>query len=329
VFGLINHTKWKKTIYFFFISASIVFGFLIGRSTKGVPFIKKLNEWAIGIYIGSDPWDLTSPDIIDFNPVLTAMDIKDRKARFIADPFMIIDDGSWFMFFEVMDSKTNQGDIGLAVSKDGFEWEYKQIVLDEPFHLSYPYVFKWNNKYYMIPESGQVFAVRLYEAIEFPVKWKFVKNIIEGSRYVDSSILYYNDFWWLFTSEPSNDILRVFFARSIDGMWKEHALKPVKKGDPNGSRQGGRIILYNDRMIRFALDDYPTYENKIRIFEILKLTVNEYKEKELEENIFLVTKKENWNKDGYHHVDPHQIDINKWIVCVDGFKTKLIFGLNY
>jgi len=316
-------------LLFFFLLVTFVIGIFIGRSTEGTPFIKKQNEWAIGIYTGSYPWNLASPQKNDINPVLVAKDIKDRKARFIADPFMIIEGGNWFMFFEVMDNETNQGDIGLAISQDGFEWEYKQIILDEPFHLSYPYVFKWNNTYYMIPESAQVFAVRLYEAIEFPVKWKFVKNIIEGSEYVDSSILYYNDFWWLFTSEPPNDILRVFFAKSIDDTWEEHAKKPVKKGDPNGSRPGGRIILYNERIIRYAQDDYPTYGNKVRIFEVTKLTTDEYKEKELNEKIILETEIVDWNKDGYHHIDPHQIKSNKWIACIDGYKIRLLFGLNY
>ena len=40
------------------------------------------------------------------------------------------------------------------------------IVLAEPFHLSYPYVFEWQGSHYMIPESGAAKSVRLYRASE-------------------------------------------------------------------------------------------------------------------------------------------------------------------
>ncbi len=45
---------------------------------------------------------------------------------------------NWFTFFEVLSREYGRGEIGLAASVDGFEWQYRQIVLREPFHLSYP-----------------------------------------------------------------------------------------------------------------------------------------------------------------------------------------------
>ena len=40
------------------------------------------------------------------------------------------------MFFEVLNRETDNGDIGYAVSKDGKQWDYKSIIIDEDFHLS-------------------------------------------------------------------------------------------------------------------------------------------------------------------------------------------------
>jgi hypothetical protein len=40
-----------------------------------------------------------------------------------------------------------EGEIGLATSEDGLKWDYKQVVLNEPFHLSYPYVFEWQVRF--------------------------------------------------------------------------------------------------------------------------------------------------------------------------------------
>ncbi|HEY0729749.1 MAG TPA: hypothetical protein VGD38_16825, partial [Pyrinomonadaceae bacterium] len=84
-------------------------------------------------------------------PTLSKQNVTDVPTTFVADPFMI-HDGSWHMFFEVL-LTSDKGEIGLATSDNGLDWTYQQIVLREEFHLSYPYVFKWQDTYYMIPET--------------------------------------------------------------------------------------------------------------------------------------------------------------------------------
>ena len=93
--------------------------------------------------------------------MLTAADVTDAAASLVADPFMLRHGDTWYMFFEVLESRTNRGSIGLATSPDGFHWQYQQIVLREGFHLSYPCVFWWQGDYYMVPESAKAFSVRL------------------------------------------------------------------------------------------------------------------------------------------------------------------------
>lgn len=119
--------------------AAVIFaaGLEVGR-TRGVPLVFKDAIWTIGILEGSSPLAL-SPSKLTSNPVLTAQDVRDRKALFVADPFMINHNGTWYMFMEVLNSLNRQGDIGLATSRDGRTWTYERIVLDEPFHLSYPF----------------------------------------------------------------------------------------------------------------------------------------------------------------------------------------------
>lgn len=51
------------------------------------------------------------------------------------------------MFFETKNPVTSQGDIAAAISKDaGATWQQLGVVLDEEWHLSYPYVFSYENK---------------------------------------------------------------------------------------------------------------------------------------------------------------------------------------
>lgn len=46
------------------------------------------------------------------------------------------------------------GDIGVAASNDdGLTWEHLGVALDEPWHLSYPFVFSWKNE--VMPRNGK------------------------------------------------------------------------------------------------------------------------------------------------------------------------------
>ena len=103
--------------------------------------IFKDSVWSISIFKGSKVTNLKECTEIK-NPVISYKDINDIRARFVADPFIIKEDDTLYMFFEVLDDKYSIGRIGVATSTDGCKWEYKKIVLSEEFHLSYPYVFK-------------------------------------------------------------------------------------------------------------------------------------------------------------------------------------------
>lgn len=300
------------------------------KNLHSISFLRKIvrrrYEWSIGIYTGKSPFNFVDYRNIN-NPVLTAKDVTDVPAEFVADPFMLHENNTWYMFFEVMNACTNQGEIGLATSSDGLSWTYKQIVLNEPFHLSYPYVFKWNNEYYLIPESYQTSSVRLYKAVGFPTQWLFVKTLLNGSDYVDSSIFNFNAKWWLFTSSTKNNILRLYHANELMGAWIEHFKSPVIEKNASIARPGGRVVVFDDRIIRYTQDDESTYGKQVRAFEITKLTTTNYEEKEVNENPILKASGVGWNTTGMHHIDPHQVNKDKWIACVDGYRGSLVFGL--
>lgn len=306
----------------------LISGFVVGGiwMLRGVPFVGKKNRYSIGIYISESPLKFVSNNYNINNPVLTAANINDVEADFVADPFMVKENSIWYMFFEVMNAHTKQGDIGCAISNDGLNWVYKQIVLDEPFHLSYPYVFKWKGDYYMIPESCEVNSVRLYKAVDFPTRWSLIGTLLYGN-YVDSSIFRYDDIWWLFTetNPTGNDTLSIYYANDLIGPWTEHPMSPVVEGDANIARPGGRVLIVDGRIIRYTQDDDPTYGNQVRAFEIDLLTTRNYEEHEIEESPILKASGNGWNAKGMHHIDPHQIYENKWITCVDGYRKVLSF----
>lgn len=280
------------------------------------------DVWSIGIYTGASPFELSpAPEIT--NPVLSRADVSDVPAAFVADPFMIRVKRLWYMFFEVMNSRSNKGVIGLAVSRDGFSWEYRQIVLHEPFHLSYPYVFECQGEYYMIPETLEPGAVRLYKANPFPTKWSLVRTLIDG-QCADPSIFYFEGRWWLFacTTPYHHDTLCLYFARDLLGPWVEHPRSPIIEGDQRLARPGGRVLVFDGRVVRFAQDCYPTYGSQVRAFEISPLTPTDYGEQETGESPILKGSGNGWNKLGMHTVDAHLLRKRRWIACVDGVTRK-------
>jgi hypothetical protein len=298
---------------------------MIKRSAKTLlkKFVSGKHDWSIGIYTGATPFNLNSPEHIR-NPVLTAKDVTDIPADFVADPFMIQREGVWYMFFEVLNKLDGLGDIALATSQDGFDWMYRQVVLDEPFHLSYPYVFQWNGDYYMVPETHQANSVRLYKAVNFPTQWVFVKTLLDGYDYVDSSIFYLDEKWWMFTSTTANDCLRLYYAVEPTGPWIEHCKSPLIENDDSIARPAGRAIVLNGQVLRYAQDCKHGYGSQVYAFHIKELTPTSYRE-EQQEGLVIGKSGFGWNRSGMHNVDPHQVDNAYWLACIDGYDRKLVF----
>jgi hypothetical protein len=271
--------------------------------------------WSIGIYTGDSPFQLKSSAEIR-NPVLTRESVTDVPTEFVADPFRL----DCYMFFEVLRADTKKGEIGLAKSENGVDWTYEQIVLREDFHLSYPYVFEWQNVTYMIPETLGANAAFLYQADDFPRRWSRRAKLIDGPC-ADPSIVRFHDLWWLFfCSVPyQHDTLRLYFSEELTGPWREHPQSPIVRGDKCRARPAGRMLTIDDRVIRFAQDCVPRYGTRVRAFDILELTTTTYVEVENDASPILQPSDNGWNGGGMHHVDAQQQPNGTWLACVDGF----------
>jgi hypothetical protein len=278
--------------------------------------------WSIGIYAGDSPFQLAKSPGANC-PVITREHVTEVPAEFVADPFMLKRAGVWYMFFEIMNLATHKGEIGLATSVDALDWTYQHIVLSEPFHLSYPYVFEWQSDYYMVPETLDAGAVPLYKANDFPLRWSPITHLIEG-RYADPSVFHFNNRWWMFAGSPpyQHDTLRLFFSDALMGPWKEHPLSPIVAGNKCNARPAGRVLILDNKVIRFAQDCVPRYGTQVRAFEISELTTMRYVEVEIGQSPILRASASGWNGLGMHHIDAHPTADGKWIACVDGISER-------
>jgi hypothetical protein len=251
-------------------------------------------------------------------------------AKFVADPFLVKEGETWNLFFEVYNNETQQGDLAVATSQNTWTWNYEKVILDEPFHLSYPYVFKSDGDYYLIPESFEANSIRLYKADSFPTEWSYVKTLVEGRDYVDNSIIFFDRKWWLFSSVTSNDTLYLHYADSLTGPWKEHPQSPIVADNVHKSRPSGRLLIYNGKLYRFTMDiDPPVGTHQVMVYEITEITSTSYFEKLAQEAPIVKASGSGWNSQAMHQLDPVQVDENSWIASVDGFGKYWIFDWQY
>lgn len=320
---------------------------VLKRQVKSLPFLRplakfisraqhgpsKIQVFSIGIFTGPDPCSLAPrPDVR--NPVLSAAHVTDLEAEFVADPFLLRRDDQWSLFFEVMPTyvrgRPQNGVIALATSSDsGSTWEYCQVVLEEPFHLSYPHVFEAEDQIYMLPEARMSGGVRLYRAVDFPLKWEFVAELL-NHEFTDATPFLHQGTWWMLLAESGeqdlagqgpvvNSVLRMYFADELTGPWVEHPMSPIVSGDPRVARPAGRVIRTEEgRLLRFAQDCRVHYGAAVVAIEITTLTRTLYEEKLMSTNPILAGSGDGWNAGGMHHVDAQHVK-DAWFAFVDGW----------
>jgi len=241
--------------------------------------------WSIGIYTGTSPLQMQPADALA-NPVLTAAHVTDVPATFVADPFLLRVQQTWSMFFEVLHAQWQRGVIGLATSRDGWHWRYERVVLQEPFHLSYPFVFEWQGDYYMIPEMGHRRVVELYRAVSFPYEWRPEKTLLEVSRPLDATVTEVDVTWWMFVNMEEEgvavnwDELHLYYSDSLFGPWKPHARNPIVS-DVRSARPAGKLFWSNDVLYRPSQDSSLRYGYATTINKITELSPVAYNETEV------------------------------------------------
>ncbi len=274
--------------------------------------------WSISVYEGPTPFTMT-PIVQSELPVITHTNVSDIQATFVADPFLLKHKNVWHIFMEVMNGNSAMGEIALSSSTDLKTWNFQKVVLKENFHLSYPYVFQWQDDFYMLPETLGASAVRIYKSSNFPFDWKHSADLLSG-RYSDPSILRYNQRWWLFVcvANSKQGTLELYYSDHLMGPYVSHPMNPIINGDNAIARPAGRLIRYEESLFRFAQDCQPYYGSAVRAFEITTLSTTDYQEKEIANSPILGATGKNWNSDGMHHIDAHQVDTHRWVAAVDG-----------
>lgn len=196
-----------------------------------------------------------------------------------ADPFICSDNGRDYLFVELMDYHIVYGQIAVAPVDNGKIGNFK-IIISEPFHMSFPNVFKWRGIWYMIPESYQSGQIRLYRCESFPYKWKFDRTLLKDVQLVDHAIYQKDDKLIVITYDISN--LNNKHAREfvIDmNCWKMIEIYP--KGNICQDRAAGTVYENNGHRYRAIQDCEKCYGDFLRFYSVDKISDTEIEEHEI------------------------------------------------
>lgn len=207
--------------------------------------------------------------------------VDSPKDGWAADPFLFEHNGETYLFAEIWSYRLGRGYLGCCRwNGNGFgEWK---PVIQEPYHLSYPNVFEWNGKIYMLPEQYQSGDLGLYECQEFPYKWKKLKPFASDGEYVDSTILFKDGDAWLFT-------LRMNPKKHSEGeLLRARVISPAEIGESEViernagkfHRPGGHFFEEDGKIIRVAQNCENGYGSGLIFYEVLKCEDDGYQENE-------------------------------------------------
>jgi len=238
--------------------------------------IFKKTQWNIGII--NEPIEKLLENNIEFK--IHWYPLKKTDNFFLADPFSHYKNNKLCIFCEKCDLSTNFGEIvAIQFDTDFFSKPTKKFQ-ELSCHLSYPYLFEYNNEIFLIPESRKIKEISLFKANNFPQNWVKVASIAKEINASDSTVFYYDQMWWcMYTDQEigENSSLCILYAKDLLGPWIPHAGNPVKQ-DIRSSRPAGTPFLCKGTLYRPSQDCSIAYGGRIIINKITSLTPTEYKE---------------------------------------------------
>jgi hypothetical protein len=209
--------------------------------------------------------------------------IPNPDRSFLADPFLISRGGIDYCFVEEYRFEEKRGAIA-AYRLDDKTAVRLGVVLNEPFHLSFPYLFECDGECYMCPETSGNRDIRIYKSTAFPLRWSLECVLMTNISAADTMIFPSNGKWWMLTNiDPSGGSdhcaqLHLYWSdHPLTGLWHAHPCNPLKI-DADGGRNGG-LLRDGDRLFRVGQrQGFDLYGKGAVIHEITVLTISDYQE---------------------------------------------------
>jgi hypothetical protein len=256
----------------------------VGRSACMVTWkaAKLLDNLVRGGAVWNVGWRLSGASSLMGEGKASFRILPGGAGNYLADPLPFRHRGRDYIFFEQFSFAANRGYISVAPVEPSGTIGEPRIVLQEPHHLSYPFVFERDGRVWMIPEAGESRSVDLYRAVDFPYRWEREARLIEGLEVYDATPLDREDGFWFFASLRSKkstgwDMLGIYRAEHLTGPWKPHARNPVLI-DATVSRPAGAFFREGGSTIRPVQNSGRFYGGGLTFCRLDALTETTFKQ---------------------------------------------------
>lgn len=271
------------------------------------------KQWVIG---------LVKADIAEI--IRTRTFIQDIKwlpivspDHFYGDPFLLkTGKNDLSILFEDFSFDGNYGNISVMNLDSDMREQSRKVLLDTGSHLSYPFIFRDDDKIYVLPESSKKGELSCYE-YDPGRQVLFGKRQILGLPLLDSTILKADGKYWLFGTiheRPTGYRLNIYFSDKLTGPYTPHPANPVKIGY-DGTRQAGNFINVDGNIYRPTQNCRNAYGESMTIQKIRILNEKKFREEPYMDIIIDVHNRE---AHGIHTI--HTINSTDGLIAVDGIK---------
>jgi hypothetical protein len=183
--------------------------------------------------------------------------------------------GRAYVFLEDLDHRSNKAVISVVRFGQHGPIGPAEPVLEEPWHLSYPFVFEHAGQVWMIPESSSNRSIALYRARNFPHGWVKEATLVSDVEASDATLVRHDGLFWMLAATRDglgswSDTLSLFSAPALHGPWRPHAGNPVLI-DQAAARPAGAIVTRHGRLWRPVQDCTAGYGTGIGLAEITRL----------------------------------------------------------
>jgi len=208
--------------------------------------------------------------------------VPDPGLRCFADPFPVTWRGETHVLFEDFDHRLGRGRISALRFDESGPVGPVRPVLEEAWHLSFPYPVFDDGAFYLVPESTSRREVTLYRCLAFPDRWEPVATLLSGVSASDVSIVRRGDRWWMFSTIEDgrggwSDMLAIHSAPALLGPWTAHRDVPLLV-DAGAARSAGVPFERDGRLFRPVQNCSLVYGGGVDVVEVTRLDDDGYEQ---------------------------------------------------
>lgn len=225
--------------------------------------ILQAGYWNIG-FVEEDVRDVLNADHLNIHWLH-----HPYRDRWFADPFFLsVDEKHVVLLAEEFCYASKKGRIAkLVIKRDGYLLEEMKIILEWPYHLSFPFIFRKDDEILIIPESSKSGQTKVYTYNEQTDEVKEV-SVLCHLPLTDAILVKMPDdrHYVLSTKEPTpnKDHLQVYAVDADTWKMDENPIQDIRF-ESNIARNAGDVFICDGILYRPAQDCNKGYGRGVDI----------------------------------------------------------------